>query len=138
MAQHPLNWPRENPAWLLASVHSHVCLVASKNARVGALVSDFLAVSNARSRLVVQTKSFFVLRRGRSGARSGASASVLVESWFASPKNDRRLVRLDGVGNLEIASVGVFTLASECAFNAHPIRIHCVHTRCAFNECALK
>ena len=82
-------------------MHSRVGLVTLKNARVGALVSDSLAVSNAWLWLVVQTKSVFVLRRGR----SGATVFVLIENWLASPKNDRRSVWLDGVGNLEIASV---------------------------------
>ena len=30
--------------------------------------------------------------------------------------------------------LGVFTLEPGCTFDAHLIRIHCVHTKCAFNE----
>ena len=90
---------------LLASVQRHVGLLVSKNANVGATVSDCLALSNAWSCSVAQVKSFLVLRRGRSGARSPATALVLAESWFARPMKERRSVRFDGVGNLDIASV---------------------------------
>jgi len=39
------------------------------------------------------------------GARSVAMVDVLDESWFTSPMNERRSVRLEGVGNLAIACV---------------------------------
>ena len=65
---------------LLASVHRRVGLLASKKERVGAIVSDPLAVLNAWSWSADQMKSFFVLRRGRSGARCMATDSVLAES----------------------------------------------------------
>ena len=65
---------------LLASVHNCVGLLASKNERVGAMVSDPLAVLNDRSWSADQIKSFFVLRRGQSGARYMATNSVLAES----------------------------------------------------------
>ena len=73
---------RINPSsYLLASVHRRVDLLASKDERVGAIVNDPLAVLNAG-----QMKSFFVLRRGRSGPRCMTTASVLAESWFPNPK----------------------------------------------------
>ena len=91
----------------MASVHRRVSLLASKNERIGAIVSNPLAVLNAWSWSADQMKSFFVLRRGKSGAtcRCMATASVLAESWFANPKKEQRSVRLVGVGNWEIASV---------------------------------
>ena len=48
---------------------------------------------------------FFVLNSGRSGSNSSAILSVLVDSWLANPKKDRRSVRVAGVGNFMIASV---------------------------------
>ena len=57
-----------------------VGLLVSKNANVGATVSDFLASSNAWSCSVAKVKSFLVLRSGRSGVRSPATALVLPES----------------------------------------------------------
>ena len=62
---------------LLASVHRHAGLLASKNERVGAIVSDPLAVLNAWSWSADQMKSFFVLRSGRSRARWMATAPPL-------------------------------------------------------------
>ena len=44
------------------------------------MVSDPLAVLNDRSWSADQIKSFFVLRRGQSGARYMATNSVLAES----------------------------------------------------------
>ena len=95
---------------LLASVHRRVGLLASKKASVGAVMRDSLAVENARSWSVDQMKSFFVLRRGRSGAKSAATVSVLAKSWLTSPKKERRSVRLVGVGNLAIASVNDWSM----------------------------
>ena len=46
-----------------------------------------------------------MLSSGRRGANSGAMVSVQAESWLTNPKNDRRSVRLVGVGNCSIASV---------------------------------
>ena len=65
---------------MIASVHRHVGLLASMNERIGAFVSEFLAVLITWSLLGVQMKSFFMLRRGQSGAKFGAIVSVLVES----------------------------------------------------------
>ena len=90
---------------LLASVHRCVGRLGSKNERVGAVVSDSLAIRNAQSWSEDQRKSLFVLRRGWSSANRVAMESVLAESWFANPKKERRSVRLTGVGNLDIASV---------------------------------
>ena len=53
--------------------------------------------------MVVQMKSFFVLRRGQCGASSGATFFVLVESWFATPKNDQGSMLVDAVRNLKTA-----------------------------------
>ena len=52
-----------------------------------------------------QTNSFLVHRSGRRGAVSVAKADVLDKSWFTSPMNERRSVRLDGGGKLAIACV---------------------------------
>ena len=35
----------------------------------------------------------------------------------------------------EAHTLGVFTLACGCAFDAHQMHIDCVHTKCALNEC---
>ena len=74
-------------------------LLGSKYDSVGADMSDYFALVNASSSSEDQINSFFVLRRGRSGASSPASASVLADSWFVRPTKDRRSVRLAGVGN---------------------------------------
>ena len=50
-------------------------------------------------------KSFLMLSSGRRGANSGSMVSVQAESWLTNPKNERRSVRLVGVGNCSIASV---------------------------------
>ena len=62
-------------------------------------MSECFAVMNALSNSGDHTNSFFVLKRGRT------RVAVLAGSWFARPMNDRRSVRLLGVGNLAIASV---------------------------------
>ena len=90
---------------LLASVHSCVGLRLSKNARTGLDVSISLAVRNAWLCSVDHINSFLVLRRGRSGANRLATASVLLDSWLANPKKERRSVQLLGVGNWSIALV---------------------------------
>ena len=69
-------------------MHRRVGLLASKNERVGAILSDPFTVLNAWSWLADHMKSFFVLRTGRSGAKCMATASVLAESgalydWLA-------------------------------------------------------
>ena len=87
------------------SVHTLVGLLGSKYDRVGTDVSDCFALVNAWSRSDDHVNSFFVLRRGRSGASSPAKVAVLADSWLASPTNDRRSVRVVGVGNLAIASM---------------------------------
>ena len=46
-----------------------------------------------------------MLSNDRSGSSSPASESVLADSWLANPKKARRSVRLEGVGNLAMASV---------------------------------
>ena len=78
---------------LLASVHSRVGLLVSKNERVAAVVSDSLATMKDFVCSVDHMKSFFVLSRGRSGASRVASVSLLAESWFANPKKERRSFR---------------------------------------------
>ena len=82
--------------FLLASVQRRVGRLQSKNERVGAVVNDSLATWNAWSRFGDQRKSFFVLRRGRSGARSVAMESVLAESWFANPKKGTKVSAVGG------------------------------------------
>ena len=68
-------------------MHNLVGLVGSKNERVGADVSDCLAVVNAWSCSLDHVNSFFVLSNGRSGASSPTDA-VLAESWLTRPKKD--------------------------------------------------
>lgn len=64
--------------------------------------SDCFALSKAQSCSAAQRKLVFVPRRGRRGARSGATVSVLTVSWFTNPKKEWRS---DGEENLDIASV---------------------------------
>ena len=92
-------WRTKPRPSLLASVQIRVGLKASKKDRTGATVRVCFAVVNAWSCWLFQTKSLLVLRRGRNGTRAAATDSVLAESWLASPKNERRSVRLLGVGN---------------------------------------
>ena len=68
-------------------------------------MSCAFAAWNALSWLGDQMKSFFVLRRGRSGISKEETVLVEVDNWFTNPKKDRRSVRLVGVGKFEIASV---------------------------------
>ena len=64
-----------------------------------------LAAVNAWSMSGDHMNSFLVLSSGCIGAKRWASVSVLAESWLARPTNERRSVRLVGVGKLEIADV---------------------------------
>ena len=41
-------------------------------------------------------------------------------------------------GGTQWQTLGVLTLACECAFDAHRVRIDCVHTKCAVHECGSK
>ena len=70
-----------------------------------AAVSDDFAARNACSWSGDDRNSFLVLSNGRSGPSRPASVSVLAANWLAIPKKARRSVRLEGVGNLAIASV---------------------------------
>ena len=96
-------WRTKPRPWRLASVHRRVDLVGSKYDSVGADVSDSLTVRNAVSNSSDQMNSFLVLRSGRRGARRLATIAVVEESWLTSPTNDRRSVRLAGVGKLVMA-----------------------------------
>ena len=44
-------------------------------------------------------KIIFVLSKERNGSRSCTTVSVLEDNWLTKPQNDRRSVRLAGVGN---------------------------------------
>ena len=90
---------------MLASVCRRVSLVASKYARVGADVSALLAAAKAWSWACDHRNSFRELRSGHSGASTVARSLVLEASWFTRPQNERRSVRLLGVGKLAMASV---------------------------------
>ena len=67
--------------------------------------------------------SFFVLRSGRNGARSPARADVLADNWFASPKKDRKSVRLEGVGNIDIAVVIELSIWYPSADMVNPAKL---------------
>ena len=86
-------------------MQSLVGLVISKNAKVGATVSCFLAALKALSCVEDHKKSFLLLRRGLSGASREEIVLMEADSWFANPKKERRSVGLFGVGKLEMASV---------------------------------
>ena len=92
---------------LLASVHRRVGRDTLKKASTGLVDRCCLAVISAMSWSAVQVNSFFVLNNGRNGSNRVAVLSVLVDSWLANPKKDRRSVREDGVGNFVMASVMV-------------------------------
>ena len=81
-----------------------VGMEGSKYANVGVDVSDCLidwnAVSNSSDHTI-----FFVLRSGRRGVRRLAIVAVVDESWLTNPTNERRSVRLVGVGKFVIASM---------------------------------
>ena len=101
--------------WQLASVQRRVGLSRLKKERVGAEVRDCLAAVNAWSMSGDHMNSFFVLSSGCMSAKRWASVSVLTESWLARLTNEWRLVRLVGVGKLEIASVMDLSMEYPCA-----------------------
>ena len=84
-----------------------------------------LAAVNAWSMSGDHMNSFFVLSSGRMGAKRCASVSVLAESWLARPTNERRSVRLVGVGKLEIASVMDLLMEYPCADCRNPAKVTC-------------
>ena len=72
---------------MLASIKRRVGLLMSKNASVGATISDFLELLKAWSYFVGQKNSILVVRRGQIGSRRPVMVLVLAESWFNRPKN---------------------------------------------------
>ena len=76
-----------------------------KNWSVGATVSDDFVVRNACSWSGDHRNTFLVLSSGRSSPSRPASVSMQAAAWLANPKKARRLVQLEGVGKLAIASV---------------------------------
>ena len=64
-----------------------------------------------------------VLRSGRSGVSREAMAFVLDESWLKSPKNDRKSVRLVGVGNCVMESVMQWSTWYPSADKVNPAKV---------------
>ena len=90
---------------VLVSVRRRVSFVVSKYAKVGEVISTFLACVKASSWGLPHRNSLQVLSSGRRGANVSTMSLVLEVSWLTRPKKERRSARLLGFGNCAIASV---------------------------------
>ena len=59
--------------------------------------------------------------------------SVLTDSWLASPKKERRSVRLGGTGNFAIASVIVLSILYPSSESTNPAKVTSGYANCHFS-----